>query len=360
MPTTSGMKGSGFYDRHSTGQRASIKLVIDWIGAAVGEMILPSQDQPITVLDLGSAEGRNAIFAMDAVTEALRKRRENQPIQIIYSDLHSNNFNGLFRNLHESRLAGNRQKEVYYNATGGSFYDQLVPSATVHFATSFSAVLWLDHLPKVGIPDFICYRRPHPPKAGLSVPDSVARAFKQQAEQDLMRFLEARARELRPGGKLLIVTPGDASEQRICDGLYDALNDACVDLVASGRVARAQYEQLTIPVYFRTLDELRAPFEGASSPVRQLFRIDRAETLEVPTPFIAAYRQGGPVTTFADQFTGFLRAFSEPVVHAALAKDESDRVIVDELYERVRARILAEPERYVFRYFLPSILLTRR
>ena len=61
----------------------------------------------------------------------------------------------------------------------------------------------------------------------------------QQAERDLVNFLALRARELAPGGKLLIASPGDAPDQRICDGLYDVLNDACLDLVASGRVARA-------------------------------------------------------------------------------------------------------------------------
>jgi hypothetical protein len=91
-----------------------------------------------------------------------------------------------------------------------------------------------------------------------------------------------------------------------------------------------------------------------------LFRIDRAETLEVPTPFIKAYHEGGPVTAFAEDFTGFLRAFSEPLAQAALTADESEPGIIDELYDRVRARILAEPDRYLFRYFLPTILLTRR
>jgi gibberellin A4 carboxyl methyltransferase len=80
----------------------------------------------------------------------------------------------------------------------------------------------------------------------------------------------------------------------------------------------------------------------------------------VATPFIKAYEREGPVTAFAEDFTGFLRAFSEPVARAALTADESERGIIDELYERVRARLLAEPDRYLFRYFLPSILLTRR
>jgi gibberellin A4 carboxyl methyltransferase len=361
MPTTTGMVGSGFYDRNSNAQLVSIQLVSDWIAGAVAELTLPPESKPITVLDLGSSEGRNATLAMATVVEAVRRRRPNQPIQIFYSDLPSNNFNGLFRNLQEASRAGSPQAEVYSFATGGSFYGQLVPSGTVHFATTFTSLLWLDQLPAVPVPDFVCYRRPHPPRAGLGpVPAEVVAAFSQQAERDLVHFLEARARELAPGGKLLIVSPGDAPDQCICDGLYDVLNDACLDLVAAGRVARARYEGLTVPIYFRTLTELRAPFDDVESPVHDLFGIDRAETLEVPTPFIAAYQQGGDVTAFAEDYTGFLRAFSEPVVQAALAAGEPERGIIDELYERVRARLLAEPERYLFRYFLPCILLTRR
>jgi hypothetical protein len=354
------MVGAGFYDRHSTAQRASIELMRDWLAGAVADLVLPPAEQPITVLDLGSSEGRNAVVAMAAVVDALRQRRPEQPIQLIYSDLASNNFNGLFRNLQEARRAGVPENEVYTSATAGSFYGPLVPPGSVHLATSFNAVLWLDQLPAVALPDFVSYRRPHPPKAGLDVPAAVVAAFSQQAQRDWVHFLEARARELAPGGKLLVATPGDTSEHRLCDGAYDVLNDACLDLVASGRVERARYERLTMPVYFRTLAELRAPLEDTASGVRELFRVDRAETLEVPTPFIVAFQQGGPATALAEDYTGFLRAFSEPLARAALAPGDADQRIVDELYERVQARLLAEPERYLFRYFLPSILLTRR
>lgn len=360
MPATPGMKGSGFYDRHSTAQRAAMEIVLDWMAGAVDDMALPSPAQPISLLDLGSSEGRNAVAAMAAMVEAIRRRRRDQPIQITYSDLATSNFNGLFHNLDEARQSGPPQTEVYACAAAGSFYGPLVPPGTVHFATCFNAVLWLDHLPAVAVTDFVCYRRPHPPRAGLNVSATVVAAFREQAQRDWLHFLEARARELAPGGKLLVVTPGDTPEHRLCDGLYDALNDACIDLVASGRVDRTRYEQLTIPVYFRTLAELRSPLDDPASPVHDWFLLDRAETLEVPTPFIVAFLRGGSATAFAEEYAGFLRAFTEPVARAALAPAEADGGIIEELYERVRARVSAEPERYRFRYFLPCILLTRR
>jgi SAM-dependent methyltransferase len=353
------MKGAGFYDQHSTAQQASIRLVFDWIESVVASMPLPPTPQPFTVLDLGSSEGRNALMAMNTVTAAVRRRQAGRLVQTIYSDLPSNNFNRLFNNLHEARKAGELPAEIYPSAVAGSFYEQLVPPGTVHFATAFNALLWLDELPAAPVPDFVAYRRPHPPRPGLHVPPETVLAFSQRAERDLARFLESRARELAPGGKLLIVSPGDAADHRLCDGLYDALNDACLDLIAASRLEKTRYERLTLPVYFRTVPETLAPLEREGSPLRGTFTIDRAETLEVPTPFLVEYDRTGDAAALAQSCTGFLRAFSEPVIRAALVGADGDPTLLDELYGRVQARLQADPPRYRFRYLLTCTLFTR-
>ncbi|HTU17119.1 MAG TPA: hypothetical protein VMG10_03590 [Gemmataceae bacterium] len=360
MPVTTGMKGAGYYDRHSTAQLVSIQLVFDWIETALAEMALPAGSQPFTVLDLGSSEGRNATVAMNGIVEAVRRRRADQLVQTIYSDLASNNFNQLFRNLHEARKSGRLAAGVFPSVVAGSFYESLVPPGSVHFATCFNALLWLDALPSVPVADFVVYRRPHPPRPGLHVPPETADAFARQADRDLVRFLECRARELLPGGKLLIVSPGDSTERRTADGLYDALNDGCLDLAAAGRLERQHYERFTMPLYFRTLAETLAPVEREGSPLKGVFTVDRAETLEVPTPFFAAFDQTGDAAKMADDYTGMLRAFSEPVARAALVGDDGDATIIDELYGAIHARVKAEPQRYRFRYLLPAALLTRR
>jgi hypothetical protein len=357
MPATTGMKGEGFYDRNSAAQLAAIRLVLGWLEEAVAALPLPTDPQPITALDLGSSEGRNALVAMKVLAGAVR-RRTGQPVQTVYSDLPGNNFNRLFQNLDETRKAGDSPADVYPSAAAGSFFEPLLPPGTAHLATCFNALLWLDHVP-AAVPDFVAYRRPHPPRPGLAVPAETAAAFTRQADADLVRFLGARARELVPGGKLLLGTPGDGPDHRLCDGIYDLLNDACLDLVAAGRVGRAAYEGLTMPVYFRTVEEMLAPLGRADSPVRGAFTVDRAETLDVPTPFVVEYERTGDVNAYAEDYTGFLRAFSEPVARSALVGSGGDAAVIDELYGRVRARLLAEPERYLFRYTMTAVLLTR-
>jgi hypothetical protein len=210
------------------------------------------------------------------------------------------------------------------------------------------------------MPDAVAYRRPHPPRPGLAVSPQATAAFRRQAEQDLVRFLECRARELVPGGKLLLASPGDTDQARVADGMADVLNDACLDLVAAGRLAREQYERLTMPVYFRTVAELLAPLEREDSPVRGGFTVERAGALEVPTPFVVEFRRTGAVAAYAGAYTSFVRAVSEPVVRAAFAQPEGEAGAVDSLYERIRARLLAEPDHYSFRYILVAALLTRR
>jgi cyclopropane-fatty-acyl-phospholipid synthase len=352
------MKGAGYYDQHSGAQRSSIQALQDWIDDAAANLPLPSPTLPVTVLDLGSSEGGNAIRLMGAIVERLRQRT-GQPILTVYSDLASNNFNRLFANLAQVRCADLVPEGVYASAVGGSFYGPLLPPGTVHLATSFNSIQWLDQLPAVPVSDFVSYRRPYPSRPELAVSPEATAAFKGQAEKDLVRFLECRARELVPGGKLLLASPGDTDQVCVGDGCSDVLNDACLDLVSAGRLERAQYERLTMPAYFRTVVELLAPLEKEDSPVRGAFAIDRAEALEVPTPFGVEFRRGN-VAAYAEAYTGFLRAISEPVVKAAFRQPEGEAVIVESLYERIRARLLAEPARYVFRYILVAVLLTRR
>ena len=57
MPATTGMKGAGYYDQHSTAQLSAIQALQDWVDDAVANLPLPACDQPVTVLDMGSSEG---------------------------------------------------------------------------------------------------------------------------------------------------------------------------------------------------------------------------------------------------------------------------------------------------------------
>ena len=163
-----------------------------------------------------------------------------------------------------------------------------------------------------------------------------------------------------PGAKLLLAGPGATDEVPFARGLAEVYDDACLDLVASGRLGREAYERLVWPCYFRTVAELLAPLEREDSPVRGAFTVDRAEAREVPPPFLVEFRRSGDAAAFAAACTGFLRAVTEPVVRAALHPPEGASGAIEFLYERIRDRLLADPGRYPWSFMVVAAVLTRR
>jgi hypothetical protein len=200
---------------------------------------------------------------------------------------------------------------------------------------------------------------PGRPRPGVGVTEEARQAFASQARADLVRFYRARAAELVPGGKLLIASFGAGERARACDGLYDALNDAFLDLVSAGRLKREAYAQVLVPVYFRTVSELVGPITDASTGLAEQFRVDRAETMEVPVPFVERFNTTGDAGAYAVDYTAFIRAFSEPVIRLGLAQEPAVDRIIAELYAHVERRLAEDPRGYAPRYVQVAALMTR-
>jgi hypothetical protein len=353
------MKGDGYYDDHSAPQMAAIAAVLPWLSEAVSSMNLETLSGPFVIADFACSEGRNSIAATRPIVAALRAR-DQRPIQTVHSDLPTNNFNQLFANLFPGGQRVFAESDVYSAAVTGSMYDQLLPANTVSVATTYNAIGFLNERPAAPVPNFILPMGPGRPRPGVDISPEARESFAAQAHADLVRFYTARAAELMPGGKLLVATFGANEQYRACDGIYDVLNDALLDLVAAGRLGPASYERLLFPIYFRTSEELVAPIVGVNSGLSELFRLDRVDSMEVVVPFNERLDRTGDVAAYAREFAQFMRAFTEPIILMALA-DQSDRdFVIDDLYPQVESRLARDPGFYPFHYIQVAALLTRR
>jgi gibberellin A4 carboxyl methyltransferase len=358
MPVTSGMKGDGFYDRNSAPQMAAVAAVLPWLEDAVAQMDLSDSPAPVVVVDYGCSEGRNSIAAMQRITAALRARTP-RPIQTIHSDLPTNNFNQLFASLAAADLSSASQLPVYSMAVGGSMFEQLLPPGMVTIATTFNAIGYLDRQPQAEIADYILPMGPRRQRLGVTVTEEARKIFANQADDDLVRFYRARADETVSGGKLLVASFGADEHHRCCDGLYDVLNDALLHLRETGRLDGEAYRRLIFPIYYRTREELIAPVLRNDSPVAGCFDVERVESLEVSVPFIQRWEQSGDILAYAKEYTGFLRAFSEPILRLSFANHDNLEAVIEEVYQRVEARLIANPADYEFHYIEVAALLTR-
>lgn len=360
MPTTKGMKGDGYYDAHSKEQRAASDAFLPWIEDSISELPMPSDCQTsFRILDIGSSEGGNAIYAMNRLINKLRCVSD-LPIWVFFNDLPTNDFNHLFANLFPSGAKALSGPNIFPCAIGGTAFGRLVPPQALNIATTFNAISFLDEKPDARLPNYILPMGPGPSafREGLSVSENERAPFRLQAENDLYNFYSARAAELVSGGKLLIQTFGRDESFSTSYGIYDVLSDVVLDCAEDGILPREVYEQLTFPIYFRTVEELVAPIEKDERLVKS-FRLEKAESREVPVPFNVTLADTGDKATWAHSYTGFLRSFTEAILALALPDNLSRADMLSEIYQRMEQRLASDPARYEFHYISVAALLTR-
>jgi hypothetical protein len=234
-------------------------------------------------------------------------------------------------------------------------YDSLVPPNCLHIATCFNAIGFLSRRPIDRLPGYILPNGPSEIRGVGIVSEAERTIFAEQASRDIESFLQARAIELVPGGKLLLEVFGAGDVKRNCDGVYDVLNDAVLEVLDDGMIDRAAYDAYYHPVYFRTLDELTKPVELYSLP----FHIDRQETYEARVPFNDDFARSGNVEVYAREYTNFHRAFTEGVLRIGFADSPSLDSLVSEIYTRAERLVREAPERYPYSFVAIAALMTR-
>jgi hypothetical protein len=277
---------------------------------------------------------------------------------VFFDDLPTNDFNRLFANLYANGAPALPGADVYASAVGGSAFGRVVPDASLQLATTYNAIGFLETLPPSPLPNYILPMPPGAPRNGVEVTPVEHEPFRRQAAMDMRRFYEARAVELASGGRLLVQVFGRDGDVSTSHGIYDVLSDALLDLVEDGSLSQDFYRHLVFPVYFRSLDELMEPI-ASDTTLAGAFQIERAEAKEVPVPFNTQLAADGDIAAWAGSYTGFLRAFTEPVLVAALGDSDHVSRVVDAVYRRVQERLLADPTRYDFRYVALGALLRR-
>lgn len=355
--TTSGMVGGGFYNANSAPQWQAIEAVLDLVDQAAGTLPVAG-DGPVCLADFGCSEGRNSIAVMQQALATLLPRTD-RPVQTIHSDLPTNDFSKLFLNLDDDGRGVFDKDRVYSAAVGGSMFDQLLPPRSVHLATTFNAIGFLSRRPVAELPGYILPNGPSTARGNGHVSDADRSAFADQAQQDVATFLQSRARELVPGGKLLVQVFGGNDQARTCDGIYDLLNDAVLAFVASGEISKESYDRYYQAVYMRSLDELTAPVADEGSGAAGLFEIEETRSYEIPVPFNERFAVDGDQDRYCTDYVNFFRAFTQAVLEASLPAGSGRAELVERIYGRARDLLREAPELYPFRYIAVAMLLTR-
>jgi hypothetical protein len=330
-------EGRGSYNEHAVSQAVGGAAALPLLRKAAQDLALDPGDSPIVIADYGSSQGQNSLQPIRAAIGVLRARTtERRPICVAHVDVAENDFSTLFGVLDEapdSYLIDD--DNVYPCAVGRSFYRPVLPPAHVHLGWSSHAAVWLSLAP-TNIPGHVWI---------LASTGATRAAFERQAARDWETFLKLRARELRVGGRLVVVLPAalDDGTATINDGM-NHINAALAQMVTDGAITAEEHDRMILLSYPRRKSEVLAPF-GQVGRFANLV-LEQCEVFQVPDPAWADYERARDGDKLAAKHAAFFRVTFMPSLASALAPDrgvESRRRFIDHLTDGLRRRLVEEP-----------------
>jgi hypothetical protein len=330
---------SGTYTAGSRLQAAGLAAAMTIFEEAAAAVPLPKPPQPIVIADYGASNGHNSLLPMCAGITVLRKRtRHDHSILVVHTDLPDNDFTAMFQTLADDPDSYlQKDAATFASAVGRSFYNQIVPSKSVNLGWSSWAIQWLSKVP-APVPDHI--------HVAYSGDEGVRAAYARQAAHDWHEFVAFRGRELAPGGRIVVMTPGvDEDGEFGYQPLLDSMSDAVNELAAGGLITEDEKRRMCLPIAGRSAADFRACF--APSGRFEGLEIERLELFNAEDRFFKQYQVERDAAAFGAQWAAFCRAAAFPTFASALDGGYADprrTTLFEQLEIGVASRLAAAPQ----------------
>jgi SAM dependent carboxyl methyltransferase len=348
------MEGKGAYNKYAKVPAGGAALALPLLERAALDVALDTGDLPVVVADYGSSQGKNSLGPMHLVIAVLRDRLGPQRSIFVYHiDQPSNDFQTLFEVLHADPDRYNLgDTNMFPGAIGRSFYENVLPPASVHLGWSSYAAVWLSHIPTL-IPDHFMPIR----STGAERLE-----FERQGARDWEDFLSLRAKELRPGGRLVVVLPALADDGTSgFENIMDQANAVLAAMVADGALRADERARMVLGAWPRRTSELLAPFNRDGR--FQNLTVDACEMFALPDAAWKDYEQDGNREALATKHALFFRSIFMPSLASALdhvraGEADAVRAFGDRLEAGLKQRIADQPT--PMHSFAQTIVLARQ
>ncbi len=171
--------------------------------------------------------------------------------------------------------------------------------------------------------------------------------------------MACRARELVSGGRLVLINfCRDEKGQYLGNtggvNMFDNFNRNWQNFLGEGIITTAEYENMTLPQYYNTVEEFSDPLTSSSSECYQAgLRMENIETRVVPCPFAEEFKQHKDVEKFADGLIPTIRSWNESIFLAGLDESrllQERKKIIEDYYNTYRQQVLANPDEHGMGY----------
>jgi hypothetical protein len=165
--------------------------------------------------------------------------------------------------------------------------------------------------------------------------------------------------ELAPGGRFIAALPASPAPDPNRSGLYveiiGDMNRVLADWQSAGRIGADTVAAVVVPVWMRTLDEIREPFDAGGGRVAGL-ELESAELFRLANP----YWDDDPAV-FARDYVRSVLAWGEPLMRSAFAREGEDRAggLLADFLRALDERVADAPDRYR-RDYIEALVICRK
>jgi hypothetical protein len=324
------MEGGGSYNLHAKIPAGGGSLALPYLEKAAQSCALPPGSNAIVMADYGSSQGKNSLSPMRAAIRCFRTRVGNErSVMVVHVDQHANDFNTLFDVLHRDpeRYALD-DPNVFPCAIGRSFYESVFPQGQVDLGWCSYAAVWLRRIPAL-IPGHFM---------SLSCTGDVRAAFDLQAAADWRLFLSLRARELRAGGRLVIVLPGlsDTGGSGL-EPVFNSANTVLAELVDERVIDDDERKRMVLGSYPRRRAQLLEPFRADGQ--FQSLSVEHCELLDLPDVAWTDYQVNGDLQSLVSRHAAFFRAIFVPSLSSSISDARKRDTFADCLEQKLKKRL---------------------
>ena len=347
------MKSEGYYSAKTVGAKNSIDKTQKLIETALNSI---PKKEIIRFADYGSADGGTSQEMWNNIIKLIREDGDDRQIEILYTDLASNDFSTLFKNMqgmHESSEFSFQKNftNIFVHGCGTGFHDQLMANNSLSLGFSATAMHYLSERP--------CLIKNHVHMTGASKDE--VNLFKDQANKDWETILLNRSKELIKGGRFICINFG-IDEQGRCLGntggnvMFDNFSKNWKNLEDQGIITNQEFINATFTQHYRSVKEFRQPFDNKESEVSKSGLILKScETMITDCPYKTYYLNNKNTmssTDYAKTLIPTMRSWSETVFKNALINRDENEIneIVDKFYKLYIEDVSKDPNNHAMDY----------
>lgn len=319
------------YAENSDRQRYVFNVLRPLFQGALQKLAIP-ENGPIRIADLGCATGTNTVSDVDFVVKTLRNLCEHglsngggdsgpMEFQAYFSDLPSNDFNGLF-NLLDQPIS-----PCFVAGVPGSFYKVLFPRSSIHVCFSIMALHWLSEVPEAVVQKASSLFNKGRTWINRGRHD-IAQAYSKQSQKDLTTFIKCRAQEMAPGGVLFLCMMGrpdtwPPSQQVSVGGEFcgQDFEDAWDELVKQKVISSDLRDSFNLPWFFPNAEEVKQAVVNSDA-----FEIENLQVCKVPTMPDKDFKEyTKDPKMYGWMKSNLVKSFVGSLVEAHIGKERTDK-----------------------------------